>query len=101
MIGFGWISTILFGALAGWIASKIMKADHGLLMNILIGILGSVIANAILFRVLGLSMYGYMGGRGMGMGFGMGFPGFMLVWQLGAAVAGACGLIFLVRAIRN
>ena len=33
MEGFGWILSIILGAIAGWIAEKIMKSDHGLLMN--------------------------------------------------------------------
>ncbi|MDO5054722.1 GlsB/YeaQ/YmgE family stress response membrane protein [Pasteurella oralis] len=37
----GWISAIIVGALIGWIAEKVMKSDMGLLMNIIIGIIGS------------------------------------------------------------
>ena len=40
MEGFGWILSIILGAIAGWIAEKIMKSDHGLLMNIILGIVG-------------------------------------------------------------
>ncbi len=28
--GVGWIGTLFIGGLAGWIAEKIMKTDHGL-----------------------------------------------------------------------
>lgn len=38
MVGIGWIMTIILGALAGWIAEKVMKFDTGLLMNIVLGI---------------------------------------------------------------
>jgi uncharacterized membrane protein YeaQ/YmgE (transglycosylase-associated protein family) len=41
--GVGWIGTLFIGALAGWIAEKVMKADHGLLKNIIIGVIGSFI----------------------------------------------------------
>ena len=41
--GVGWIGTLFIGALAGWIAEKVMKADHGLIMNIIVGIIGSFI----------------------------------------------------------
>ena len=99
MFGFGWIATVLFGALAGWIASGIMKARLGLFASILVGILGAVIANAVLLPLIGMPVYGHMGGRGMG--FGLGVPGYMLLWQLGGAVIGASALIFLMRAIRN
>ena len=27
--GVGWIGTLIIGGLAGWIAEKVMKADHG------------------------------------------------------------------------
>ena len=36
MEGFGWIMSIIIGALAGWIAEKVMKFDTGLLMNIVL-----------------------------------------------------------------
>ena len=34
--GVGLIGTLIIGALAGWIAEKVMKANHGLLMNIVV-----------------------------------------------------------------
>lgn len=49
----GWLVAIIVGGIAGWIAEKIMKADHGLLTNIVLGILGAVILNGIL-SLLGL-----------------------------------------------
>lgn len=47
-MGIGIIGAIIVGGLAGWIASMIMKADTGILTNIILGILGAVILNAIL-----------------------------------------------------
>ncbi|NRB03585.1 MAG: GlsB/YeaQ/YmgE family stress response membrane protein [Rhodobacteraceae bacterium] len=44
----GWIGAIIVGGFAGWIASKMMKADTGIFLNIFIGIVGSILANAIL-----------------------------------------------------
>ena len=45
----GWISSILLGALAGWIASIIMDKDAqmGALANIIVGIVGGVIGNFV------------------------------------------------------
>lgn len=43
-----WIGAIIAGAIAGWVAEKIMKADHGLLVNIVLGILGAMVFNALL-----------------------------------------------------
>ena len=81
MIGFGWIMTIILGALAGWIAEKVMKFDTGLLMNIVLGIVGAVLGNKVL-ELLGISLGGILG-------------------QLIVAVAGACVLILAYRAIKS
>ena len=45
----GWISSILLGALAGWLASIIMDkdAEMGALANIIVGIVGGVIGNFV------------------------------------------------------
>ncbi|WEX07162.1 GlsB/YeaQ/YmgE family stress response membrane protein [Chelativorans sp. AA-79] len=82
MEGLGWILTIIVGGLAGWIAEKIMKTDTGLLVNIIIGILGAVVLNAILVAILGYTFGGVIG-------------------QLVVAIIGACILIWLYRLIRG
>ena len=82
MEGVGWIMAIIIGALAGWIAEKIMKAEHGLLMNIILGIVGAVVGNFLLMLIFGATMGG-------------------IFWQLIIAVVGACLLIALYRAIRG
>lgn len=82
MEGLGWILTIIIGAIAGWLAERIMKAEHGLLMNIVMGILGAVVLNAILFAVIGSTFGGIIG-------------------QLIVAVVGACLLIWVYRLIRG
>ena len=60
MEGFGLIMTIILGALAGWIAEKVMKFDTGLMMNIVLGVAGAVLGNFIL-RSLGMSFGGLFG----------------------------------------
>lgn len=49
--GVGIFGTLLIGGLAGWIAEKLTGADHGILTNIVIGIIGAFIggwlANAV------------------------------------------------------
>jgi uncharacterized membrane protein YeaQ/YmgE (transglycosylase-associated protein family) len=82
MEGIGWIMAIIIGALAGWIAEQMMKSNHGLLMNIVMGIVGAVIGNFILMLVFGATMGGIVG-------------------QLIVAVVGACLLIAIWRAIRG
>ena len=43
MEGVGWILTIVLGGLAGWIAEKVMKRNHGLLTNLIVGVIGALI----------------------------------------------------------
>ena len=62
--------SLVLGALAGWIAGKIMKSSHGLLMNIILGLVGGLI--------------------GLGGGW---LSGLIL------AVVGACLLIWVARLI--
>ncbi len=77
----GIIMSIVVGALAGWIAEKVMKFDTGLVMNIILGIAGAVVGNWLLALV------------GVGLG---GFIG-----QLITAVVGACVLVLIYRAVKG
>jgi len=45
----GWIATIVFGGIAGWLASKVMSRDAsmGIFWNIIVGVIGGVIGSAI------------------------------------------------------
>ncbi len=51
----GIIVSIFIGALAGFIASKIMRRGHGLLVNIIVGLIGGVLGSWI-FSKLGLTV---------------------------------------------
>lgn len=82
MEGLGWILTIIIGGLAGWIAENIMKADHGLLTNVVLGIVGAIVLNAILIGLVG----GTVGG---------------IIGQLIVATIGACLLIWVFRMVRS
>lgn len=45
----GWIGYIIIGAIAGWIAGKIVKGSgSGILMNVVIGIVGALIGGFLL-----------------------------------------------------
>ena len=45
----GWIGYIIIGALAGWIAGKLVRGGgDGLLMNIVIGVIGALIGGFLL-----------------------------------------------------
>lgn len=82
MEGVGWFMAIILGGIAGWIAEQIMKSDMGIFMNIILGIIGALVMNAIL-KMLGV------------------IPPGGWIWQCVVAIAGACLLIFVWRAIRG
>ena len=46
--GVGWLTAIIVGGLAGWIAEKVMRSDMGLIANILLGIIGAAVLNFLL-----------------------------------------------------
>lgn len=72
------IVSIIFGALTGWLAGKIMNTDYSLLMNILIGICGSAIGH-MLFGLLGFYATG--------------------IADIIVSVTGACMLIAVARKV--
>lgn len=76
---------IIFGALAGWIASIAMKTDYkqGMLMDIIMGVLGAVV-----------------GGFLMGLVGQAGVTGFNL-YSLIVAVLGAIVVISIGRMLRG
>lgn len=55
--GVGWIAAIIIGGLAGWLAEMVMKSNMGIFMNILLGIVGAVVLNAIL-QALNIGVFG-------------------------------------------
>ncbi len=73
---------ILFGAIAGWIASMLMKSSQGTLTDIIVGILGSVIGGWI---------FNFFGEAGVS-GFN--------VYSMIVSVIGACALLFVLRLIK-
>jgi len=78
----GWLGAIIIGGIAGWIAEKIMDADHGILTNIALGVAGALILNFLLVGIVGGTLGGLLG-------------------QLVVAVVGACLLIWGYRMIRS
>lgn len=79
----GFFLWIILGALVGWVASKIMGTNEGLMLNIVIGIAGAVIGGWI------MGFFGYDG-----------ISGFNL-YSFVVALLGAIVLIALVRAIKR
>ena len=76
MEGVGWLVAIVIGILAGFIAEKLMRREHGLLMNLIVGLVGALIGRFVLNLV------------------GFEYAGFLP--SLGAAVLGAVILLFLL-----
>lgn len=60
MSGLGWLSFLIVGLIAGWIAEKVMSRSHGLLTNLVVGVIGAYLG-AFLFRLLGLATTGFVG----------------------------------------
>jgi len=79
------ITWIIFGALAGWIASIIMKtnAEQGAMGNIIVGILGAVIGGFLVRMLTGNNV----------SGFNLG--------SLLTAIIGAIMLLAIVKAFRR
>ena len=75
MINF--IISIVIGAIAGWLASQIMKTKGGLLRNIILGIIGGFVGGYI-FGLLGISSNGFLG-------------------NILVSMIGACILIYLAK----
>jgi uncharacterized membrane protein YeaQ/YmgE (transglycosylase-associated protein family) len=58
MVGFlGWI---VIGLLAGWIASLVMNRHHGLIVNMIIGLVGAFIGGWLARSVLGFYAMGWI-----------------------------------------
>jgi uncharacterized membrane protein YeaQ/YmgE (transglycosylase-associated protein family) len=79
--GVGWIAAIIIGGFAGWLAEQFMKSNMGMFMNIILGIVGAIVLNAILAFA------------------GMGFTGWLAYLVIG--FIGACLLIAVGRAVRR
>jgi uncharacterized membrane protein YeaQ/YmgE (transglycosylase-associated protein family) len=80
----GIIARIVFGLIAGWIASKIMHGEGaGLMINLLLGVVGAFVGG-LLISVIG----------------GVGVTGFNL-WSLLVAVLGAIVVLWLYNALAS
>jgi len=77
----GLVAMILLGGFAGWLASRFMKSNNGIVMDVVLGVVGASIASILLgfFDVAFSGLLGYL------------FAGFI----------GACLLIWVARAVRG
>lgn len=78
----GWIGYIIIGAIAGWIAGKIMKTKDGLLLDIVIGVVGALIGGFLLSFFVDTASGGWF-------------------FTLLTAIFGAVILLFVLRLIRR
>jgi len=74
-----WLIGIIVGALAGWLAGKIMDSKHGFIVNLILGIIGSSVGTFI-FKLLNIQANGTLG-------------------SFVCSVIGACAVIWLGRII--
>ena len=74
---------IVFGALAGWVADIVMSSDHGLIEDVVLGIIGSVVGGFI------MNQFGQPGVTGFNL------------YSIVVAVIGAVVLIFIGRALHK
>jgi uncharacterized membrane protein YeaQ/YmgE (transglycosylase-associated protein family) len=81
-MGIGWLSAIIIGGLAGWLAGILMDMRFGVFMNIIIGIVGAVLANAIFTRA-GIYVAG-------------GWLGYLVTGFIGS-----CILLFVAKLVRR
>lgn len=73
----GWIAAIIIGGVAGWLAEMFMKSNQGVLMNIILGIVGAVVAS-------------WLAGA-LGVGLGAGWVGYLIAGFIGACILIAAG----------
>jgi uncharacterized membrane protein YeaQ/YmgE (transglycosylase-associated protein family) len=81
MNGMGIIGWIVIGIVAGWIAEKVMKRNHGLITNLVVGVLGALVG-------------GFIAGA-------LGFGANGLIASLIIATLGAVLLLFVVGLVRR
>ena len=81
MDAMGWLAWLIVGALAGWLASIVMRTNgsQGLLLDIIVGIIGAFIGG-FLFNVIGAP----------------GVTGFN-IWSVFVAFIGAVVLLGILR----
>jgi uncharacterized membrane protein YeaQ/YmgE (transglycosylase-associated protein family) len=82
-MGLGIIGWIVIGIVAGWLAEKVMGRSHGLITNLIVGVVGALLG-------------GFIAGSLLGIGVG----GFNFMTLL-VAFLGACLLLFLVGLVKR
>lgn len=83
------IIALIVGGIIGWIASKIMNTDaqQGIFLNIVVGVVGSMLGKFVAGTVFGMG--------GMGLRDGIDIPSLLV------ALAGAVVLLGIVNLVRR
>jgi uncharacterized membrane protein YeaQ/YmgE (transglycosylase-associated protein family) len=55
----GFLSMLLIGAVAGWVAEKVTESNHSIFTNILVGIAGSFVGG-VLASLLNIRVFGFV-----------------------------------------
>ncbi|WAC60393.1 GlsB/YeaQ/YmgE family stress response membrane protein [Brevundimonas sp. SL130] len=82
-MGLGLIGWIIIGIVAGWLAEKVMGRSHGLITNLIVGVIGALIGGFIAQNLLGQPV-----------------GGFNIVTLL-VAFLGSCLLLFLLGLVKR
>ena len=82
-MGLGIIGWIIIGIIAGWLAEKVMGRSHGLVTNLIVGVIGALLG-------------GWIAGQFLGMAVG----GFNIMTLL-VAFLGACLLLVLLGVVKR
>lgn len=78
----GWLLALVIGVIAGWIAEQVTGRRHGILTNLIVGLLGALLGWWLSENVLSIPIEGFGG-------------------SLAAATGGAVILLFIFGLIRR
>ena len=57
-MGLGIIGWLVIGIVAGWLAEKVMGRSHGLVTNLIVGVIGALIGGFLANNLLGIDASG-------------------------------------------
>jgi len=58
-MGLGIIGWIVIGIVAGWLAENVMGRSHGLVTNLIVGVIGALLGGFVAGNLLGLDVGGF------------------------------------------
>ena len=78
MDGLGLLGFLIVGLIAGYIAEKATGSNHGLLTNLVVGVIGAIVGGFIA-GVLGIQLFGFIGALIIAT---LGAIGSLYVWRM-------------------